>query len=50
LLISLSNGWSPQTVVLRGKSEALGEWTDALRNVDPSILVIALPSELTDYR
>jgi uncharacterized protein YyaL (SSP411 family) len=48
LLISLEQ-WSvpPQTVVLRGKSGALGEWTDALRNVDPSILVIALPSELS---
>ncbi|HET7060655.1 MAG TPA: thioredoxin domain-containing protein [Nitrosospira sp.] len=36
----------PQTVILRGEGRALAEWTDALRHIDPSILVIALPSEL----
>jgi len=47
LLVALEQ-WlvPPQTVVLRGTAEAMVEWTEVLRSVDPSILVIALPSEL----
>jgi hypothetical protein len=37
----------PQTVILQGESRALADWNNALRHVDPSILVIALSPRLT---
>ena len=47
LLVALEQSLvPPQTIILRGKAQALAKWKDALRRSAPSILVFALPSEL----
>ncbi len=47
LLIALEQSLTPpQTVILRGKAQALAEWKNALRHAPPTILVLALPLEL----
>ena len=47
LLIALEQSLTPpQTIILRGKAQALAEWKNALRHASPTILVLALPLEL----
>jgi uncharacterized protein YyaL (SSP411 family) len=47
LLIALEQSLSPpQTVILRGQTDALAQWENTLRRGSPHALVFALPSEL----
>jgi uncharacterized protein YyaL (SSP411 family) len=47
LLVALEQSLSPpQTVILRGQTDALAQWENTLRRGSPHTLVFALPSEL----
>ncbi len=47
LLVALEQSLSPpQIVILRGQTDALAEWKNALRCISPYTLVFALPLEL----
>jgi uncharacterized protein YyaL (SSP411 family) len=47
LLVALEQSLSPpQTVILRGQTNALAQWENTLRRGSPHTLVFALPSEL----
>jgi hypothetical protein len=47
LLIALEQSLAPpQTIILRGSAQAQAEWRNALRRAPPTIVVLALPSDL----
>jgi hypothetical protein len=47
LLIALEQSLAPpQTIILRGSVQAQAEWRNALRRAPPTIVVLALPSDL----